>query len=45
MADAERLQVRTINDMDLDTLQYKKLDGKNIVSPAGDLSGTEHKET
>ncbi|KAL6852912.1 hypothetical protein ACO1O0_007460 [Amphichorda felina] len=39
------ISVRTINDMDLDTLQYKKLDGKNLVSPAGDLSGTEHKET
>lgn len=34
-------QARTINDVDLDSLQYKKLDGKKVYPPE-DLSGQEH---
>lgn len=37
-------QARTLNGIDLDDLKYKKLDGKNLISPKGDLSGQEFKE-
>ena len=33
------IQVRTFFDIDLDSLTYRKLDGRNRVPPAGDLSG------
>jgi hypothetical protein len=32
-------QVRTLFDVDLDSLTYRKLDGRNKVPPTGDLSG------
>jgi hypothetical protein len=32
-------KVRTFFDIDLDSLTYQKLDGRNKVPPAGDLSG------
>lgn len=32
-------QVRTFYGIDLDSLTYKKLDGRNMVPPAQDLSG------
>ncbi|KAL2193695.1 hypothetical protein P885DRAFT_63688 [Corynascus similis CBS 632.67] len=32
------ISVRTFFDIDLDSLTYDKLDGRNIVPPAGDLS-------
>jgi hypothetical protein len=32
-------QVRTFFDVDLDSLTYRKLDGRNKVPPTGDLSG------
>ncbi|KAI9901326.1 hypothetical protein N3K66_003143 [Trichothecium roseum] len=35
------ISARTINDVDLDSLQYKKLDGKKVYPPE-DLSGQEH---
>ena len=36
--------MRSFNGIDLDTLEYKKLDGINRVAPAGDLSGIWHEE-
>ncbi|KAK4242224.1 centromere protein V [Achaetomium macrosporum] len=33
------ISVRTFFDVDLDSLTYRKLDGRNLVPPAGDLSG------
>ena len=33
------IQARTINNIDLNKLVYKKLDGTNLVEPAEDLSG------
>ncbi|KFA61208.1 hypothetical protein S40285_06468 [Stachybotrys chlorohalonatus IBT 40285] len=40
-ADPQRygISARTINNVDLDKLQYEKLDGINKVGPAEDLSG------
>lgn len=35
------LQVRQFNDVDLDSLKYKKFDGIHKMVPAGDLSGVE----
>ncbi|KAH6650365.1 hypothetical protein F5144DRAFT_588857 [Chaetomium tenue] len=32
-------EVRTFFDVDLDSLTYRKLDGRNRVPPVGDLSG------
>jgi hypothetical protein len=37
-------QVRTFNGIDLDTLEYKKLDGLQRVNPPGDLSGKWHEQ-
>ncbi|KAH7311666.1 Mss4-like protein [Stachybotrys elegans] len=36
------ISVRTINNIDLNTLKYRKSDGVNKVHPPGDLSGQEH---
>ncbi|KAI0392530.1 hypothetical protein F5Y17DRAFT_459749 [Xylariaceae sp. FL0594] len=33
------ISARTINNIDLDKLHYKKIDGASKVKPAGDLSG------
>ncbi|KAH6851196.1 hypothetical protein B0I37DRAFT_414532 [Chaetomium sp. MPI-CAGE-AT-0009] len=33
------ISVRTFFDIDLDSLTYRKLDGRNKVAPTGDLSG------
>ncbi|KAK7748005.1 hypothetical protein SLS53_001257 [Cytospora paraplurivora] len=33
------INVRTFNGIDLDTLEYRKLDGAQEIEPAGDLSG------
>ncbi|ROW12879.1 hypothetical protein VPNG_04689 [Cytospora leucostoma] len=33
------ISVRTFNGIDLDTLEYEKLDGAQDIAPAGDLSG------
>lgn len=38
------IQARALNDIDLDSLRYKKLDGINLVEPKGDLSGKQHEE-
>ncbi|KAL2680615.1 hypothetical protein Neosp_008217 [[Neocosmospora] mangrovei] len=35
------LLVRQFNDVDLDSLKYKKFDGIHKMVPAGDLSGVE----
>lgn len=35
----DQKKVRTFFDIDLDSLTYRKLDGRNKVPPAGDLSG------
>ena len=37
-------QARTINGIDLDKMQYKKLDGMKRVSPDEDLSGKWYQE-
>lgn len=37
-------QVRTFNGIDLDKLEFKKSNGLEKVSPAGDLSGMWHDE-
>ncbi|KAM5348641.1 hypothetical protein ACJ41O_008465 [Fusarium nematophilum] len=33
------ISVRQFNDVDMDSLKYKKFDGITIMKPAGDLSG------
>ncbi|POS71327.1 hypothetical protein DHEL01_v210277 [Diaporthe helianthi] len=38
------ISARTFNGIDLDTLQYKKLDGLQRVDPPGDLSGKWHEQ-
>lgn len=38
------LQVRTFDGIDLDKLEFKKSNGLETVSPAGDLSGMWHDE-
>lgn len=38
------MQARTLDNVDLDTLEYRKLDGVNKVLPAKDLSGQEAEE-
>ncbi|KAL1855771.1 hypothetical protein Daus18300_010946 [Diaporthe australafricana] len=38
------ISVRTFNGIDLDTLEFEKSDGLQLVSPAGDLSGMWHEE-
>ena len=37
--------MRSINDVDLDTLKFEKFDGIRIMSPGTDLSGQSSKET
>ncbi|KND92778.1 hypothetical protein TOPH_02688 [Tolypocladium ophioglossoides CBS 100239] len=36
------VSARTINGIDLDKINYKKVDGANKAGPAADLSGQEH---
>ena len=39
---ANEHQARTVNNIDLEKLNYRVFDGSTKVSPAEDLTGTEH---